>query len=67
MAPSLNVTEPVGVPVPGAETLTVAVKVTDCPKTDGFALDTTAVVVASRFTTCDTTEDVLVASLASPP
>lgn len=29
VAPSLNVTEPVGVPAPGAETVTVAVKVTD--------------------------------------
>jgi hypothetical protein len=35
--PSRNVTVPVGVPDPGATALTVAVKVTDCPDTDGFA------------------------------
>src|SRR5690242_17075894 len=46
----VNVTLPVGVPAPGAVTLTVAVKVTDCPITDGFALELTAVVVAALFT-----------------
>ena len=29
--PSMNVTEPVGVPLPGAAALTVAVKVTEWP------------------------------------
>src|SRR5579864_4449 len=43
--PSLKVTVPVGVPVAGATVLTVAVNVTDCPKTDGFALELTLVVV----------------------
>mgnify|MGYP002261936936 CR=1 FL=1 len=33
----MNVTEPVGVPVAGAAALTVAVKVTACPYTEGFA------------------------------
>jgi hypothetical protein len=47
VAPSLNCTDPVGVPAPGAVTLTVAVKVTDCPKTDGLAEEPTAVVVAA--------------------
>jgi hypothetical protein len=42
---SLNVTVPVGVPAPGATALTVAVKVTDCPKTDGFADEVALVVV----------------------
>ncbi len=46
-APSLNWTVPVGVPLPGAVTLTVAVNVTLCPKTDGLAFDMTAVVVAA--------------------
>ena len=42
--PSENVTVPVGVPVREAG-LTVAVNVTDCPATDGFADDKRAVVV----------------------
>ena len=44
-APSLNVTVPVGFPLPGATTATVAVNVTDCPERDGFTLETTVVVV----------------------
>ena len=32
--PSMNVTELVGVPLPGAAAVTVAVNVTDCPLTD---------------------------------
>ncbi len=51
VAPSLNVTVPVGVPTPGATTLTVAVNVTDWPKSDGLTLEIKAVVVESRFTT----------------
>jgi hypothetical protein len=43
--PSLNVTVPVAFPVPGATAVTVAVKVTDCPKDEGFTLETIAVVV----------------------
>ena len=45
VAPSRNVTVPVGVPVPGGTTATVAVNVTDCPNTDGLADDATVVVV----------------------
>jgi hypothetical protein len=59
VAPSLNVTVPVAVPVPGATVLTVAVNVTDCPNTEGFTDDTTAVVVLAAFTTCDNEADVL--------
>ena len=67
VVPSLNVTVPVGVPVFGASTLTVAVKVTGCPYTDGFAEETTAVVVGlAAFTVCVSAEDVLVVKLASP-
>lgn len=40
--PSLNVTVPVGVP---PALVTVAVKVTDCPKTEGLADEVTVVVV----------------------
>jgi len=38
VAPSLNVTVPLGVPLPGAAAITVAVNVTACPKTDGLPL-----------------------------
>src|SRR6266404_5675800 len=45
VAPSLNVTVPVGVPlVP----VTVAVNVTDCPNTEGFCEELTMVVVEDR-------------------
>jgi hypothetical protein len=43
--PSRNVTVPVGVPVPGG--VTVAVKVTDWPKTDGLADDVSVVAVVA--------------------
>jgi hypothetical protein len=45
--PSRNMTVPVGVPVPGGFTVTVAVKVTDWPKTDGLGDDVSVVVVAA--------------------
>ena len=47
--PSLNVTVPVGVPVPLVG-LTVAVKVTFCPTVDGFGLEVMVVVVAMLLT-----------------
>ena len=50
LAPSLNVTVPVGAPEAGAVTETVAVKVTDCPDTLGLADGASAVVVAPWFT-----------------
>ena len=49
-APSLNVTVPVGVPAPGAVAVTVAVNVTDWPKTDGFAELPRAVEVLALLT-----------------
>jgi hypothetical protein len=48
---SLKVTVPVGVPPPLE---TVAVKVTDCPKVDGFCEELTAVVVSALLTVCVT-------------
>ena len=62
--PSLNVTVPVGVPVPE---VTVAVNVTDCPNVLGFADDVSAVVVHAALTVCVTAVDVLVAWLVVPP
>src|SRR5436190_3258483 len=67
LAPSLKSTVPLGVPAPGAVAVTVAVKVTDWPNTDGFAEDVTAVVVEAWLTTCDTAELVLVMKFVSPP
>ena len=68
VAPSRNVTVPVGTVVPEAG-VTVAVKVTDCPTVDGLADDVTAVVVdtSAAFTTCDNADDVLAAKLVLPP
>jgi hypothetical protein len=63
-APSRNCTVPVG-PDNG---LTVAVKVTSCPKTEGSRDDVNAVAVAviTAFTVCIRVEDVLPVKLASP-
>ena len=47
VAPSKNVTVPVGVPAPGAVTDTVAVIVTDWPKTDGLTFEVAELVVAA--------------------
>ena len=56
-APSKNWTVPLGVPV----AVTVAVKVTDCPVTDGFAEEATAVLVVwpVPLTVCVNAADVL--------
>ena len=51
VGPSKNSTLPVGVPTPGATTLTCAVKVTDCPKTVGLTEAVTEVVVSALLTT----------------
>ena len=67
VAPSLKVTVPVGVPEPGADAVTVAVKVTDCPNTDGFCELMTAVVLPPWFTVCVSVDDVLPAKFVSPP
>ena len=61
----MKVTEPVGVPLPGAAALTVAVKVTDWPKTVGLAEAVTTVLVPSCFTVWIRV-DVLVAKVELP-
>jgi hypothetical protein len=53
VAPSLNVTDPPGVPAPPPEALTAAMNVTDWPKTDGFVDDVTTVELGEAFTVCD--------------
>ncbi|MFZ1736665.1 MAG: hypothetical protein WAT83_01920, partial [Sphingorhabdus sp.] len=50
VTPSKNVTVPVGVATPGETGATVAVKVTDWPKTDGLAFEVTLVVESNFWT-----------------
>ena len=49
--PSRKLTVPAGVPAPGLTTATVAVKVTDWPKTDGLTEEVRLVVVLALLTT----------------
>ena len=66
VAPSLNFTVPLGVPAPGATGLTVAVKVTAWPNTEGFVDETSVVVVSPLLTTWLSAFDVLPLKFASP-
>ena len=50
VVPSMKVTVPVGVPLPGAAAVTVAVNVTDWPNTAGLTEAMTAVLDPSWFT-----------------
>src|SRR4051812_33714600 len=59
LVPSTNLTEPVGVPAPGATAVTVAVNVTDWPKTDGDAIGASAVVVLAGLTVCERVAELL--------
>jgi hypothetical protein len=63
--PFLKVTDPVGVPPKAG--FTVAVNVTDCPGTDGFAEDASKVEVEETFTVCVSAVDVLAVKLVLPP
>ena len=69
LGPSLKVTVPVGMPPPGLLAVTVAVKVTDCPDTEGLAEELTNVVVRARalFTVWVSGLEVLPLKVASPP
>jgi hypothetical protein len=64
--PSRNVTVPLGLPAPGGVTVTVAVNVTDCPKTDGLVPEATVVAVFALLTVWVIAALVLVLKLASP-
>ena len=64
VAPSEKVTIPVG--LPGALSVTVAVKVTLCPGAEGLAEETMVVVVLA-LPTVWVTVPLLVVKLASPP
>ena len=67
VAPSRKVTVPVGIPVPGAVTTTVAVKVIDWPKTGEATELTTVPVVAAWPTVWVVADETLVWKFASPP
>ena len=67
VAPSKNVTVPDGLPAPGAIAATVAVKVTDCPNTDGFGAEVRLVVVPVLLTTWVGSVPLLPLKLPSPP
>src|SRR5450631_442386 len=56
LPPSMKVTIPAGIPAPGATAETVAVKVTDWPKTVGFTEEVTAVVVFALVTATEAVE-----------
>jgi hypothetical protein len=65
--PSLTVTVPVGMPLPGATAATVKLIVTGCPTTDGLGVcNVIVVVVPAGFTVWDNDEDVLVMKFVSP-
>jgi hypothetical protein len=66
IVPLRKVTVPVGVPAPGRVTVTVAVKVTLCPGTMGFAEDVRLVLVLALLTTWLTAPLVLVRKFPSP-
>lgn len=63
VAPSVNLTVPVGVP---PDELMVAVKVTDCPGPEGVADEATAVVVAPPVTDCESAVLALLPKLPLP-
>src|SRR5439155_41580 len=66
--PSLTVTVPEGVPLPGALADTVKLKLTAWPTADGLGVwPVIAIVVAAAFTVWDAPADVLPAKFASPP
>src|SRR5690242_2295286 len=64
--PSMKVTVPLGKPIPGARTETVAVKVTDWPVAAGLTDGARATAVAARLTVRGTAAEVLFAKLPVP-
>ena len=65
--PLLNVTAPVAVPPYCPVPVTVAVKLTDCPTTEGFTDEVNVVEEPALFTTWLTAVEVLPVKFASPP
>ena len=56
--PSMNVTDPVGMPKPGKFAVTLAMNVMNWPKTDGLGEDVTIEVEASPLTICVNEDEV---------
>jgi hypothetical protein len=67
VAPSLNVTVPLGVPAAGDTAVTVAVNVVLWPNTVGLTEEVSAVVVSPLFTVCVSALDVLPLKFVSLP
>jgi hypothetical protein len=66
VAPSMNVTEPVGVPTPGATTETVALSVSDWPTSGAAVVTASAVFVVSTPTVMAEAVEVELVSFVSP-
>ena len=60
VAPSFNVTEPVGVPLPGASVATVTLNTMGIPTGDGFGEAVNIVAVAALLTVCVRATEALV-------
>src|SRR5260370_11887195 len=68
VGPSLKVTFPVGVPAPGATTLTIVLDVIACPKTEGLAEEVSETAVVAGLIACvRTVAGLLPVKLESPP
>src|SRR5206468_2293257 len=67
LAPSaLNCTVPVSVPAPGQTAVTVFVKITGWPNTEGLAEELSDEAVSARFTVCVKTDEAFAMKLESP-
>ena len=66
VVPSLKVTVPVGVPLPGETAPTVAVNVTELLTTEGLSDEVSVFVVVALATVWVSVEDVLTLKLPSP-
>src|SRR2546428_433700 len=66
VAPSRNVTVPVGTPVAGATGFTVALNVTACPKMEGLGVEVRLVVVLPGFTAWVAAGEVLALKVGLP-
>src|SRR2546427_413395 len=62
----LNCTVPDGLPAPGVTAMTVLVKTTGWPNTEGLAEEVSNDVVSALFTVCVRTREVFALKLVSP-
>src|SRR2546422_10782318 len=66
VAPSRNVTVPVGTPTAGPTALTVALRVTACPTAEGLGVEARVVLVLPGLTVWITIAEVLAAKFPPP-